>query len=273
MEKELKAAVYGFAVVDSLGVPYEFKERGFEFSEDNSPLIWSDDTAMTLAAWDSIRRNGGIDLEDMMKSFEKWYFKGKYTPNGITFGVGRTTTKAIESYHLHKDIENCGQRTIRDNGNGALMRILPRLFVKCTAEEIDGVSGLTHNHGISKEGCRIYVEIGKRLLHGQDLRSILSKINVSEIYKRIPFLEKLSEDEIRSTGFVVDTLEAAIWCILKTGNYRDCIVKAIELGQDTDTTAAVAGGLAAIVYGYHSIPKDWLEKLQGRERIAEYIGY
>ncbi|MDO5649190.1 MAG: ADP-ribosylglycohydrolase family protein [Gallicola sp.] len=274
MGNHLRSAIYGFAVGDGLGVPYEFKMRGqFTYEESAGPLIWSDDTAMTLATCDSIKRKKTIDPEDIMRSFEKWYFTGAYTPDNRAYGIGKTTAKAIEAFRWGKGIDQCGQKSVRDNGNGALMRILPLVFLDTLDEEIDKVSGLTHNHEISKEGCRIYVEIGKRLLKGEDLENIVKDIRTTDYYKRLPKLKELSEEEISSSGYVVDTLEASIWSIIHKDNYRDTLIKAIELGEDSDTTAAVAGGLAGILYGYQGIPKEWIDRLEGKDLLEECLWY
>ncbi len=272
MENDLRSAIYGFAIGDGLGVPYEFKMRGqFIYEKSDAPLIWSDDTAMTLATCDSIKRKKRIDPEDIMRSFEKWYFSGAYTPDNQAYGIGKTTAKAIEAFRLGQGIDHCGQRSIRDNGNGALMRILPLVFLDTSDKEIDKVSGLTHNHEISKEGCRIYVEIGKRILKGEDLENIIKNMGTTKYYKRLSRLKELAEEKISSSGYVVDTLEASLWCIIHKNNYRDTIIKAIELGGDSDTIAAVAGGLAGILYGYQGIPKEWIDRLEGKKLLEECL--
>lgn len=272
MENRLKAAVYGFAVGDTLGVPYEFLKRGeFLFQEKEIRGIWSDDTAMTLATCDSIRKKGKIDLFNMMESFENWLYYGAYTPDGKAYGVGNTTRKAVDLFHRGEKLENCGQRGERDNGNGALMRILPLAFLDTSEEDIDHVSSLTHNHEISKEGCRIYIQIAKGLLKGKDLKEILKDLKPGKYYKRIPELKDLSEEGIRSSGYVVDTLEAVLWCLIHTNNYSDCILKSINLGGDTDTIAAISGGLAAIQYGMESIPKHWLERIERKDILESCL--
>lgn len=272
MENRFEAAVYGFAIGDALGVPYEFLPRGeFHFNENKINGIWSDDTAMTLATCDSIRKKGKIDLLDMMESFENWLYNGAYTPDGKAYGVGNTTRKAIDLFHEGESLEKCGQKGERDNGNGALMRILPLAFTDASEEDIDHTGGLTHNHEISKEGCRLYIEIANGLLKGKSLKESIDNTKPTRYYKRIHKLNNLREEEIRSSGYVVDTLEAVLWCLLFTNNYRDCILKAIHLGGDTDTIAAIVGGLAGILYGMDGIPKKWMERLEGKEIIESCL--
>lgn len=159
------------------------------------------------------------------------------------------------------------------NGNGSLMRILPLAFIpNISDDEIKEVSAITHAHDISKEACVIYVRIAQGLIKGIKLSEIIPKLVDNEsIYKRLIIMDSILEDEIKSTGYVVDTLEASIWCILHTDNYKDCVLKAVNLGGDTDTIAAIAGGLAGIIYGYSNIPVEWVNNLQAKNIIDECI--
>ena len=267
--KTLKDAVYGFAVADALGVPYEFKERGTFNCVDmighgtwNQPIgTWSDDTSMLLVTCDSIRECKKINPEDMRRRFERWAFTGEYTANGDVFDIGGTTYQALR--------QKRGMNDLRANGNGSLMRILPLAFIESTDEEIFDVSVITHAHDISKEACLIYVAIAKQLIRGEDIKSILDgfKLYDDTVFERISSIADLPESEIKSTGYVVDSLEAALWCLCNTASFKECVLKAVNLGGDTDTIAAVAGGLAGIIYGYDSIPEDWIEKLKNKSLI------
>ena len=268
----LKSAIYGLAIGDSLGVPYEFRERGSFTCKDmvghgthnQVAGTWSDDTSMILATCSSLKANNGkINLEDMSERFKDWVFNGEYTPFGKVFDVGGTTKRALK--------KGCGEHDIYSNGNGSLMRILPLAFTDANFDDIDNVSSITHAHAISKEGCRIYVTIARKLLEKQDLKSILEDLTVSDDYQRIKNLDKIKEDRIQSSGYVVHTLEASLWCLLNTDSYRDAVIKAVNLGDDTDTTGAVTGGLAGIIYGFDAIPKEWIEILQNKELIDSCI--
>ena len=140
---------------------------------------------------------------------------------------------------------------------------------------------ITHAHERSIMGCHIYADCLSFLLNEPTKESLREGIKFAEAdldylpefehYKRIfePGFEKLPMDAIKSSGYVVDTLEAALWCVLTTDNYRDCVLKAVNLGDDTDTVAAVAGGLAGALYGYEAIPKEWLAALKRRDYIEE----
>ena len=157
----------------------------------------------------------------------------------------------------------CGLDNKMAQGNGGLMRILPLAFIDCTDEDIRNVCGLTHAHSTPKQLCVNYVNIARRLIKGERI------LDAVEGFAR---LDGARRDIIKSTGYVVDTLEAAIWCLLNTDNYKDCVLTAVNLGSDTDTVAAVAGGLAGIVYGFDSIPKEWIDKLANKELIDKCIG-
>ena len=269
MEGRLREAVYGLAVGDAVGVPYEFKRRGsFQCAgmigygtHDQPAGTWSDDTSMTLATCASIKNKGKIDCEDIRRQFETWFYEKKYTPFGEVFDYGITCSQAIENKK--------GKEDERSNGNGSLMRILPLAFVPdVTDEQIAEVSAITHAHKISKESCIIYVRIAQEMLAGVSPQEAIEKhVSEKSILHRLRHICRVEENEIRSSGYVVDSFEAAMWSLLTTHSYKECIKKAVNLGDDTDTVAAIAGGLAGILYGIENIPKEWMEKLQGKEII------
>lgn len=251
---KLRDAIYGFAVADALGVPFEFKERGSFCCKDmvgfgtwnKEAGTWSDDTSMTLATCKSIKDKGYIDIDDIRKNFKEWLFNGEFTADGEVFDVGTTTREALQL--------NRGLSDFYSNGNGSLMRILPIAFIDASDEKIEEVSRITHAHEISRKACVDYVHIARKLISGEKLK-----------------LENKSMDEVKSTGFVLHTLDASLWCILNTDNYKDAVLKAVNLGDDTDTTAAVTGGLAGIIYGYNAIPREWIEKLKNKKLIEDCL--
>lgn len=270
---KLKDAIYGLAVGDALGVPFEFKERGTFHCSDmvgngthKQPIgTWSDDTSMSLATCDSIKNTKCVDCDDIRKRFEKWLFNEQYTPFGKVFDCGFTCSEAIYNKKGFDDIKS--------NGNGSLMRILPLAFIPNISDnEIKSVSAITHAHNISKEACVIYIRIAQGLIKGEELLKLIKEVIKNDsIFNRLIFIESIPENDIKSTGYVVDTLEAAIWSLVHTDNYKDCVLKAVNLGGDTDTIAAVAGGLAGIMYGYNNIPKKWVNNLQAKNIIDDYL--
>lgn len=260
---------------------------------------WSDDTSMSLASLDSLSK-GSINWDEIMQNFGKWYYNDKYTPTGEMFDAGSTCVAAIENYFIYKKaIGNCGLTGERSNGNGSLMRIHPfALYLyskgKLDVEIIHKASALTHAHERSKMACGIYAFVLWELLKKPAKASIISglvkakihyagcaerssyykmlfrKIGLTELHFEDPdTFERAKRDEIKSSGYVVDTLEAAIWCLMNTHSYKECVLMAVNLGDDTDTVAAVAGGLAGALYGYDSIPIEWRKKLIKREYIED----
>ena len=275
--------IIGLVTADAVGVPVEFKNRDtYKVTEmtgygtyNQPPGTWSDDSSMTLATVESIGRLGKIDPADIMNNFFRWLDDAEFTPWGKVFDVGGSTRKAITRYANGTPVDCCGGRSVMDNGNGSLMRILPLAFVECSDQQIVNVASLTHAHPISLDACIIYITVAKSLLQGVPLDAAIwaaaSYTGLPE-YNRLKELETLSRDEIRSSGYVVDTLEAALWCLLNSSNYKDCVLLAVNLGGDTDTVAAVAGGLAGILYGCSGesgVPDEWIAQLARKDWIKE----
>lgn len=276
--------IIGLVVGDALGVPFEFKQRDTFKCTDmvgygtyNQPAgTWSDDSSLTLATVESLAKAGNIIPSDIMKNFCKWFYANEFTPHGKVFDVGNTTKIAISTYfNTTTPADRCGGSGYMDNGNGSLMRILPLAFVTPKDDDIFTISALTHAHIISMTACVIYITIAINLLHNVPIdEAIKYGCNFTDIveFDRLDRLKYLSRDDIRSTGYVVDTLEAALWCFLNTDSYKDCVLEAVNLGGDTDTIAAVAGGLAGIYYGVggeKGIPEEWINQIARKEWIQE----
>lgn len=293
MEK-LTGAIFGFAVGDALGVPVEFYTREQLESDpvvdmrghgthDQPPGTWSDDTSMTLATLEAFNQVSVDRPERLaMLNFEKWLNDGLFTPYGSVFDVGNTTQTAIGIFSCTSDERQCGQGDAADNGNGALMRMLPLAFVETPLEEklemTRRFAALTHSHEINLTACCFFVELAHTLLHNSDMplldcvRSAYCSIASHDDdghFRRLQSIETLTLDEIKSTGYVVDTLEAAVWCLLTTQSYKDAVLTAVNLGGDTDTVGAITGGLAGLVYGIEAIPTEWLKKLARLDWIMD----
>lgn len=146
------------------------------------------------------------------------------------------------------------------------MRLLPLAFTDATDEQIEQVSALTHAHEIARLACVIYIRVARALLTETDF-----SLDYPEPFQRLKNLTNLCESEIKSSGYIVDSLEAALSCLLTTRDYSECVLKAVNLGGDTDSIAAIAGGLAGIKYGFDAIPKDWLYALQAKDVIESCL--
>lgn len=280
-----------------------------EFGTHNQPKgTWSDDSSMVLATLDVISKNKVENksefYEKLMDSFYRWFFKKEYSPHNEIFDVGITTQRTIISYGKGTNPLECGERSVYSNGNGSLMRILPiaLYFAKNFFEHIDenleiveNVSKLTHAHKRSVMACGIYsglishivcekANIGKLEIVEESIGKIFDvyesrkgygfeeEIDIFCRLKNIREFFELSEDEIKSSGYVVDTLEAVIWCFLNSNSYEECVLKAVNLGSDTDTVGALAGGIAGSYYGYEDIPKKWIDVIVKKE-IFEKLSY
>lgn len=152
------------------------------------------------------------------------------------------------------------------------MRIAPLALTDATDDEVRAVSAITHAHPVSTESCVFFVRVLRDVLEGEGLEGAIGRNIPGD--ERFAFLEgtqKLPRDEIRSTGYVLDTLGAALWCACNTGSYEECVTEAVNLGGDSDTTACVAGALAGALYGYDSIPRQWLNQLRGKEVIERCL--
>ena len=260
MTATLRDCVYGLAVGDALGVPYEFRGRDtFECTgmvghgtHDQPAGTWSDDTSMTLATCDSIREKGRIDVDDIRERFVAWYTHDAYTCDHL-FDIGGATSRALSTGR--------GCAGERDNGNGSLMRIVPLAFV-ANDNEVRAVSAITHAHPMSTEACVRMVHVARGLISGENAWQETVSAGIDPEKPR---------DAIASGGYVLHTFEAALWCLANTHSYRDCVLTAVNLGSDTDTTGAVAGALAGIVYGIDGIPQEWLDELRGKDVIESCL--
>ena len=301
--------IYGLAVADALGVPYETETLesmkknpctgmiGFRH-HNQPPGSWSDDTSMSLCLADSLCK--GYDLTDMMKNFSRWCFNGEYTAAGKTFDVGRTCRKAINKFREGVPAEYCGDNSINGNGNGALMRTFPIALYQCVKYNreqpenfllpIHEVSCLTHAHEIGLICCGLFSLTLKEWLEDSNRpffdaaqtafeKGMEAYLNLDGNFKNhLPLFESPNElirksvDELPSWGYALNTWNIALWSLLTTDNYHDCVLKAINVGGDTDSNGAVAGALAGVIYGKNMIPAEWIESLLNKEFIDEICG-
>ena len=290
---KVESGIIGFVVGDIMGVPVEFYSREklllnpvtemLEYRTHNMPKgCWSDDTSMTLATMDSIIKCKEINTNDMADRFIKWYRNGEYTATGIMFDIGTTTQQALVKYQRGIDIASkCGGEREYDNGNGSLMRILLiayYCFLKGLEDTeilkiVKEVSSITHRHQISILGCYIYVRLAMELLKGKELLQAYQEIKKLDYsyftedtickYERIlnSNIGLYNINDISSNGYIVSTLEAVIWTLINSKSFNETIIKAINLGEDTDTVGACVGGLAGIYYGIENINQKWKDNI------------
>lgn len=284
----LKDGIVGQLVGDAVGLPFQFLDRDtFECTDmvGNGTFhmpegSFSDDGSLTLATLDSLKKCGGVNLEDIMENFCAWLYDGAFTQYGTAYDIGGGTMNSIDRYRYDGlDVYSCGGNTFLDNGNGSLMRILPLAFFDHTTEDIRNVSALTHAHEISKTACCIYLNIAEGIMSGKSkydaVYDATKAYDEHEYFRRLSTIDKCERAEIKSSGYVVDSIEAALWCLLTTGSYRECILAAVNLGEDTDTVAAIVGGLAGLLYGIggeKGVPEEWVQKTCNRDWVRELVG-
>lgn len=299
--KAIKDALLGLAIGDALGVPVEFRDRSSiqknpvtdmrGYGTYNVPAgTWSDDSSLTFCLAEALTKD--FDLNIIGENFIQWLRHNYWTARGAVFDVGITTRAAINRIAAGTAPELAGGSHEDENGNGSLMRILPLVFY-IKDKPIDEryqltkqVSSVTHAHIRSVVACFYYLEFARLLLNGENKFSTYTQlkntipeylqsrsINPREISRFDRFFKsdiyELSEHDIYSSGYVVHTLQASIWCLLTTDTYEDAVLKAVNLGEDTDTTGAVTGGLAGLLYGYENIPAAWLDLLARRNDIED----
>ncbi len=272
----------------------------FAYGTHNQPAgTWSDDSSLTFCLAETLTDK--YDLKRLANRFINWYEHGYWTPHGEVFDVGNATSRAIFRLEQGVNPVMAGGVDEADNGNGSLMRILPLLFhikemkIEDRFRCVSDISSLTHRHIRSVLGCFIYVEFALQLLKGVDKFEafLQTKDTVNDFLNNNPVcsnneidkyhrilmnpiggyeikpIYEYTEEGIASSGYVVHSLEAALWCIFKEDNFDGTVLRAVNLGSDTDTTAAIAGGLAGLRYGFDAIPQKWIDQLARKDDIFD----
>ncbi len=299
-------ALVGLAAGDALGLPVEFEPRSARAADPVKgmrgggtwklePGTWSDDTSLALCLAESIIEKG-FDPEDSGRRSLAWMDGGLWTARGAVFDVGGATRRALGRIRSGMPAVLAGGRGENDNGNGSLMRILPasiwlgRLPEPERFRAIAAFSATTHGHPRSILACWLHALVAGALLRGEEpgrayesamneARSLLGSLPASYraeagAYSRVlgGALPALASDAVRGSGYVVHCLEAALWCLTTTGDFPSCALAAVNLGEDADTTAAVAGGLAGLAYGRGAVPEEWASALAREDEIEALAG-
>ena len=285
--KRMTGALLGLAVGDAVGTTVEFKPRGtFTPVTDmvgGGPFrlpagAWTDDTSLALCLATSLHECGGFDADDQMQRYVRWWQEGYLSSIGRCFDIGSTTSGALSRYVRTGDPFS-GSADVRGAGNGSIMRLAPvPLYFHddfAAAVHYSGESSRT-THGAAEcvDACRLFGAMLWHAINGATKEAIL--VGATELGPLSPKIQAIADGEyrdkpvgaIRGSGYVVDSLEAALWCFYSTETYRDAILAAVNLGDDADTTAAVCGQIAGAYYGEDSIPRPWLERLVMRAEIA-----
>ena len=291
----------GVAIGDALGVPVEFKNRNYLKEKPITDMIgygthtqpagtWSDDSSLTFCLAEALIE--GYTIEKSANNLLKWYSENYWTADGEVFDIGNTTLKVIIKLKNGVSASESGLTTEQSNGNGSLMRMSPLIIylkdepIETRFKIIKEESSITHAHMVSVIACFYFVEFGIGLLNGKEKFEVYKELqktipdflrtqSISE--KEIKYFERLlisninidEEEVIFSTGYVIHTLTASIWCLLTTNSFKEAVLKAVNLGEDTDTTASVVGALAAIIYGQSQIPEKWINTIKRKDDIID----
>jgi ADP-ribosylglycohydrolase len=306
MIDNIKAVLFGVAVGDALGVPVEFEGRGLR---EQDPVTgrrgggtfglpagtFSDDSSLTFCLAEALAAKPESTeslLSMAANNFLRWYDEGYWTATGEAFDIGGTTHGALRRLGEGVSPALAGDNDANANGNGSLMRIAPLVFYtydKPMPERFklcSLVSSITHRHIRSCIACFYYLEFAAGLLAGKDKFAIYKELQKTlpgflrgagienkeiDLFDRLLYgdINELAESEINSGGYVLDSLEASMWCLLTESTYAGSVLKAVNLGEDTDTTAAITGGLAGLLYGFAGIPAEWVQVLAKHDDIED----
>ncbi len=277
-------SLIGLAIGDAVGTTLEFRTRGsFAPITDlvgGGPFglragQWTDDTSMALCLADSLLASNGLNQKDLAERFLRWKTHGENSVNGRCFDIGRATETALDRFAAdHNPV--AGSTSARDGGNGSLMRLAPiavrfRQLANAQAAAV-AQSVVTHGAEECVDACAYFVELLLQAIDGVDKEMVLQPRDRALSPKiaaiaRGEWRQK-PEGQIASTGYVVHTLEAALWCVAQSADFREAVLRAANLGHDADTVAAVTGQLAGALWGLTGIPAAWLAKLAWRDDIV-----
>ncbi len=290
-QDRMRGCLLGLAVGDAIGTTVEFKQRGLFTPVTDmvgggpfnlKPGQWTDDTSMALCLAESLIAKQGFDARDQMERYIRWYRHGHMSSTGFCFDIGNATSYALHQFEQTGEPFS-GSTDPHRSGNGSLMRLAPiPMFYYPDAEKAVHYAGessrTTHGSIECIEACKLYAYMQIKALDAKPKDQILFAPDNTKLAEAMsPKIQAIAvgeyraktEDQIRGSGYVVESLEAALWCFHQTNTIRDAILKAANLGDDADTTAAICGQLAGAYYGESSIPPSWLAHLHMRPDIAK----
>jgi ADP-ribosyl-[dinitrogen reductase] hydrolase len=290
-----RGALLGLAAGDALGTTLEFKPRGSFAPIDDmvgggpfnlKPGEWTDDTSMAMCLAESLVEQNGFDPADQMRRYLRWWREGYWSSNGRCFDIGNTVSAALRQFERTGQAF-AGTTDPRTAGNGSLMRLAPVPLRYATdprrAVDLAGQSSrTTHGAGEAVDACRYFAALLIGALRGESKETLLADhyAPAGIDWRDVPLAPAIAaiargsfkgknEGEIQASGYVVHTLEAALWAFHNSGNFRDGALLAVNLGEDADTTGAVYGQLAGAYYGASAIPAEWRSRLARRRDIED----
>ena len=277
-------ALLGLAVGDAIGTTLEFAPRDAFVPIDDmiggglfqlEPGQWTDDTSMALALGESLAEKGALDETDLMRRFTEWWKEGRYSCTGRCLGMGPTTRASLERWLITND-PVAGATSPDRVSNGSLMRLAPVAirYWNDPAKRRDAAarqSRTTHGAAEAVDACIAFADLLADAIAGKP-QSVVLRSRTEPCVERIAAVlngswREKARGEIESSSYAVHTLEAAIWCVARSSDFKSAVLLAANLGEDADTTAAVTGQLAGALYGLSGIPQAWKERVFWSERI------
>ncbi|WAJ27807.1 ADP-ribosylglycohydrolase family protein [Antarcticirhabdus aurantiaca] len=282
-----RGALLGLAVGDALGTTLEFSARDSLSRQTDitgggpfhlRPGQWTDDTAMALALADSLLACSGLDPRDLMTRFVSWWREGRYSCTGTCFDIGAATAGALARFEATGE-PFAGSTDPQEAGNGSLMRLAPIVLVALDdPDRLDRLaaeqSRTTHGAPQAVEACVLFARILRSAILGEPdpLRARAWAGDPAIAAIAAGGWRPKEREAIRSSGYVVHTLEAALWATARTRSFAEAVILAVNLGEDADTVGAVTGQIAGAVYGASAIPERWLQILAWRDEIEAAAG-
>jgi ADP-ribosylglycohydrolase len=296
-----RGILLGLAVGDALGAAVEFRSPG-TFPDVTgyrgggphglAPGEWTDDTSMALALADSIA-NVGWDLNDQARRYIAWWQKGEYSVNGRCFDIGTTTRSALSRFKKTGDARTSGDESEWASGNGSIMRLapVPIGYASLFPDDLEELaryfvesSLTTHASPQCLSSCTYLGLVLCGLIHGIDRQEVLASdwepsLQLKQIHALHPEVDAVAAGSFRlkkppqivGSGYVVKSLEAALWAFHDAKDFREAVLRAVNLGDDADTTGAICGQLSGAYWGESGIPKEWLEGLARRDMIEKAL--
>ncbi len=283
IQNRKKGCLYGLAIGDALGAAIEFQYPGeFELVSDYrdggpfdlAPGEWTDDTSMALALADAL--NNSTSVKDQLDNYIEWYRTGKYSVNNRCFDIGNATRSALHAYEANGNLS--ASTSIELSGNGSIMRLAPIAIKFAGKPDLSRFaaesSRTTHGSPLCVSACVYMANVLSDLILGESKEDTLHKyVNIQAFHPSI--LEVIKGDykrgECKGTGYVVESLRSALWAFWNSDSFEETVLKAVNLGNDSDTTGAIAGQFAGAYYGLDGIPSHLIDGLAKKDLIERYL--
>lgn len=280
-----QGCLIGLAVGDAVGTTLEFKRRDtYEHLTDmvgggpfSLPVgAWTDDTSMALCLAVSLLESQGFSAQDQMQKYCNWWHNGYMSSTDECFDIGGTVSAALSQFETTGEPMS-GATSSHSAGNGSLMRLSPvvQFYYPDIGQAIHYAresSRTTHGAPECLDACQIFAELLVRAIGGMAKSEIMANVKFdysTDYVRRVASMDftNISREQVKGSGYVMESLEAALWCFQTTDNFRDAILLAANLGDDADTTAAICGQISGAYYGTSGIPTEWMDKLVLKDDI------